>query len=63
MIIHTHKLIAHAVIYQTYNKETLDMVFQKHLLKGFWSLAFVIHKPANLGIQVSSFNAETENKD
>lgn len=38
------------------------MVLQKHLLKGFWSLAFIIHKPANLGIQVSSLNAKTENE-
>lgn len=59
---HTHKLIVHAVTSQTYNKETLDTVLQKRLLKGFWSLAFVIQKPANLGIQVSSLNAKTENK-
>lgn len=32
----------------------LHMVFQKPVLRGFWSLAFIIHKPANLGIQVSS---------
>lgn len=38
------------------------MVLQKHLLKGFWSLAFIIHKPANLGIQVISLNAKTENE-
>lgn len=31
----------------------LSMVFQKPLLRGFWSLAFTIHKPAKLGIQVS----------
>lgn len=62
MIIYTYELVGHVVPYQTYNKETLDMVLQKCLLKGFWSLAFIIHILPILGIQVSSLNAKTEDK-